>query len=94
MPGCGSGGHGFDPHQTPKCFNSTVVVQLTCNEQVVGSNPTGRAMITSVIAEASAMTFSLFGCYLASWFILASHCGYKGLGQTINSNIRFAFIAI
>ena len=34
------GGHGFDPHHTPKCFNSTVVVQLTCNEQVVGSNPT------------------------------------------------------
>lgn len=23
------------------CFYSTVVVQLTCNEQVVGSNPTG-----------------------------------------------------
>ena len=22
------------------CLNSTVVVQLTCNEQVVGSNPT------------------------------------------------------
>ena len=22
-----------------KCFNSTVVVQLTCNEQVAGSNP-------------------------------------------------------
>ena len=40
VPGCGSGGHGFYPHQTPKCFNSTVVVQLTCNEQVVGSNPT------------------------------------------------------
>ena len=34
------GGHGFDPHHTPKCFNSTVVVQLTCNEQVVGPNPT------------------------------------------------------
>ena len=40
VPGCGSGGRGFDPHQTPKCFNSKVVVQLTCNEQVVGSNPT------------------------------------------------------
>ena len=40
VPGCGSGGRGFDPDQTPKCFNSTVVVQLTCNEQVVGSNPT------------------------------------------------------
>ena len=40
VPGCGSGGHGFDPHQTPKCFNSTVVVQLPCNEQVVGPNPT------------------------------------------------------
>ena len=40
VPGCGSGGRGFDPHQTPKCFNSTVVVQLPCNEQVVGSNPT------------------------------------------------------
>ena len=31
---------GSIPHQTPKCFNSTVVVQLTCNEQVVGPNPT------------------------------------------------------
>ena len=40
VPGCGSGGRGFDPHQTPKCFNSTVVVQLPCNEQVVGPNPT------------------------------------------------------
>ena len=40
MPDLGSGGGGFDPHQTPKCFNSTVVVQLTCNEQVVGPNPT------------------------------------------------------
>ena len=34
-PDCGSGGRGFDPHQTPKCFNSTLVVQLTCHEQVV-----------------------------------------------------------
>ena len=38
--GCEPDTRGFDPHQTPKGFNSTVVVQLTCNEQVVGSNPT------------------------------------------------------
>ena len=39
-PGCGSGDRGFESHQTPKCFNSTEVVQLSCKEQVVGSNPT------------------------------------------------------
>ena len=33
---------------TAKCFNSTVVVQLTCNEQVVGSNPTKGSTITKI----------------------------------------------
>ena len=31
--------HEFDPRTDYICFNSTVVVQLPCNEQVAGSNP-------------------------------------------------------
>ena len=31
--------HEFDPRTDYKRFNSTVVVQLPCNEQVAGSNP-------------------------------------------------------